>query len=392
VRKLVIETEDKGRHGMRNVSKALHIIKAAVIHYKDLCEGLYCGEYVEPVRVIEGVAFHYCPPPRKSVPYAAGIKVKASRVVDEFGYEHERVPSRYKKEVVMDGNRLGDWEDIGVCGMEDVHGSRLVSDGDQCGNGCCDGNGDLRECKEGSHEEEITSKKEPVPTDHRHLSSHPDLGLFEVPCDSDYHPREEQLGRRLRRRKNDDGNHTQCYNKNPHHSQNANAPFFHHWNHTKAPFGTMPWTGMDMLRDATPTSLMNGYSSNPWKNPSEFDDVYDCRPRIPSLWEDMNGTGLLMQKTRQHQTRQHTMTNVFSSYEFRDERIPAEQEAVEDIADPSLDHVFTEFVEKCTVTGSGDWKRAEAKWRHTPTAHGVAPEIRDDKVDSNAKSRRKLDF
>lgn len=209
------------RGGMENVARCLHIIKAAVMHYKDLCEGLYCGEYVEPVRVIEGVAFHYCPPPRKMVPYAAGITVKASKVVSTYGGGVAEVPSRYKKEVrgvpwtgsheVLD---ILEWEGAGVDpnrgipGMEEMDriserkakGSRSrgtrgarTKRGDKKGSGS--------EChlpERGMGEEEKAGRTREAEI--QALREHPEFGLFEVPCDEDYQPKWDWTRRRQRQR------------------------------------------------------------------------------------------------------------------------------------------------------------------------------------------------
>ena len=230
VRKLVIESvgdvgedEDGGlgeRLGMENVARCLHIIKAAVMHYKDLCEGLYCGEYVEPVRVIEGVAFHYCPPPRKMVPYAAGITVKASKVVDTYGGGVAEVPSRYKKEVrgaPWNGSHevldiLG-WEGVGVDanrgvpGMDEMarisekkaKGSKTrrkearTKRGDRKGSG-----GERNVTERGMGEEKDDGRRE---EELQPLHKHPEFGLFEVPCDEDYQPKEWDWTRRRQRQR-----------------------------------------------------------------------------------------------------------------------------------------------------------------------------------------------
>lgn len=70
VRKLVLDGKP------RNVARAVYIIKAAVARYKELCEGNYCNQLVDPVQPIMGVEFVYQPPPRKAVPHAAGITTK----------------------------------------------------------------------------------------------------------------------------------------------------------------------------------------------------------------------------------------------------------------------------------------------------------------------------
>lgn len=232
VRKLVIESVDDvgadrkdgyGAHvGMENVARCLHIIKAAVMHYKDLCEGLYCGEYVEPVRVIEGVAFHYCPPPRKMVPYAAGITVKASKVVDAYGGGTAEVPSRYKKEVrgapwngsheVMD---ILEWEGVGVdvdvdrgaSGMADMaqipekkdKGARTRRKEARAKRGNRKGSGGESGASERGDGEGMDDETREA--DLQVLHNHPEFGLFEVPCDEDYQPKEWDWTRRRQRQR-----------------------------------------------------------------------------------------------------------------------------------------------------------------------------------------------
>ena len=229
VRKLVIESVDDGGDevvGMANVAKCLHIIKAAVMHYKDLCEGLYCGEYVEPVRVIEGVGFHYCPPPRKSVPYAAGITVKASKVMDAYGGDVDGVPSRYKKEVVGKTWESGAVIDILEQGGADIKGrgrqrvmldirgttvAKEMSGGTNGTNGTNGMNGNRKKGRRGNRkgggnggraERDSVKDGGGQATERGHvLRAHPEFGLFEVPCDVDYQPKEwNSTTRRQRQR------------------------------------------------------------------------------------------------------------------------------------------------------------------------------------------------
>lgn len=221
VRKLVVESHEDSSGDVKscNVARCLHIIKAAVMHYKDLCEGLYCGEYVEPVRVIEGVAFTYAPPPRKNVPYAAGIKVKASKVMDAYGGEVNVVPSKYKKEVdVGEGewrrgrNILERGGGIGAGGVDRVDRVDRVD--------CVDHVGDSGEEKDGGAEGKESSmsrrlrrkkgkrgarKEKGGPSgdgvdDDGSINNYPEFGLFEVPCEEDFQPRERNMSRKQRPR------------------------------------------------------------------------------------------------------------------------------------------------------------------------------------------------
>ena len=390
VRKLVIESErDHDDVKSWNVSRCLQIIKAAVMHYKDLCEGLYCGEYVEPVRVIEGVAFTYNPPPRKSVPYAAGIKVKASKVMDAYGGEVDGVPSKYKKEVVTDDPAWhrggGAVEDIlerkeatatdAVYPSDSIpitkkgrkksrrRGTRKGEDEQGLGLGLedarSDGNGNGDGLLKGHH---------------------PEFGLFEVPCNEDYQPRERNASRRQRPRITDqasDGSaqpttaggsmgtshawtnaawgphrvhplrqQQQQQQQQQLEAQEAQmkaqmnavnlhgAPWMavHHYGHF-SPMGRapvpMPWTGVDTLSGVSQQSLMSGYDGR------DGYDGYDgygglgglCeRQLIPSAWEDFSGYGYSSRMLRTNGVQEESYTrmnrsrsshNVFAGYEFR---------------------------------------------------------------------------
>ncbi len=92
-RRFVIEGTNK------SVANAVRIISSAITHYKELCEGAYCGMFflgvlqmspqpvqhhfipasgqsVSKMQVVEGVTFIYQPPPRSKVPHAASILVE----------------------------------------------------------------------------------------------------------------------------------------------------------------------------------------------------------------------------------------------------------------------------------------------------------------------------
>ena len=469
VRKLVIESErDHADVKSWNVSRCLQIIKAAVMHYKDLCEGLYCGEYVEPVRVIEGVAFTYNPPPRKSVPYAAGIKVKASKVMDAYGKEVDGVPSKYKKEVVTDDPAWhrggGAVEDIlerkeatataTATATDAVYfsdsmpvtkkgrkksrmrrGSRKGEDKQQgLGLGLeddrSDGNGD----------------GDGLLKDH-----HPEFGLFEVPCDEDYQPRERSASRRQRPRTTDhvsDGSaqpttaggsmgtshawtnaawgphsvhplrqqqlqqqqqqqqleaqEAQMNAVNQAHLRGAPWMAVHHYGHF-SPMGRapvpMPWTGVDTLSGVSQQSLMSGYGG--------YDGYGGLggRQLIPSAWEDFSGYGYSsrMLRTNAYYTgmnRSRSSHNVFAGYEFCGD---GPERAGQGLGasrhgtprrDPSFDNMLAEFSEKCSVGGS--------RWMDTPTHDGQRPRGNGgnggdggsaaDKDHDEERARRRLKF
>eukprot|EP01025_Chloroclados_australasicus_P019503 TRINITY_DN2064_c0_g1_i1.p1 TRINITY_DN2064_c0_g1~~TRINITY_DN2064_c0_g1_i1.p1 ORF type:complete len:360 (+),score=34.85 TRINITY_DN2064_c0_g1_i1:201-1280(+) len=56
------------------VLKCLDVLLAAVDRYKDLAEGKLQGHHVNRIQLIKGYIFYYYPPPKSTVPNAAGIK------------------------------------------------------------------------------------------------------------------------------------------------------------------------------------------------------------------------------------------------------------------------------------------------------------------------------
>ncbi|KAL4423797.1 hypothetical protein ABPG75_001098 [Micractinium tetrahymenae] len=60
------------------VAKAVGIMCDAVDRYKELCEGKYAGQSVARIQHVSGVEFHYQPPPRSVVPFAASLKGQSS--------------------------------------------------------------------------------------------------------------------------------------------------------------------------------------------------------------------------------------------------------------------------------------------------------------------------
>ncbi|GMH35695.1 hypothetical protein BSKO_03563 [Bryopsis sp. KO-2023] len=62
--------------GSRKAQRAaVDCMKAAVDRYKFLAEGACWGGRVSQIQVVNGVSFHYVPPPKEFVPYAASIAV-----------------------------------------------------------------------------------------------------------------------------------------------------------------------------------------------------------------------------------------------------------------------------------------------------------------------------
>ena len=66
----------------------LAILSEAVERYKELCEGKYCGKFVDRVQVIRGVEFFYSPPPRSAVPFAAALRPERSAASSPTGDEY----------------------------------------------------------------------------------------------------------------------------------------------------------------------------------------------------------------------------------------------------------------------------------------------------------------
>lgn len=180
----------------------------------------------------------------------------------------------------------------------------------------------------------------------------------------------------------------------------------------------MPWNGIDTLSGVSQQSLMKGYDNgynsyneynvydtyDGYSGPGDFDDSrsagFDDSRLIPSAWEDVCGHASLLSSrmfsqihTRghgqghgqaRHPRNQTASRNAFSSYEFA-HRAPSR--------DPSLDNIFAEFSEKCSV---GDRRcDGSSRWMDTPTRHSVGGQ---DAVKDNVhpapveRSRRRLNF
>ncbi|KAL4446280.1 hypothetical protein ABPG77_003087 [Micractinium sp. CCAP 211/92] len=80
------------------VAKAAGIICDAVDRYKELCEGKYAGQSVPRIQHVAGVEFHYQPPPRSVVPFAASLKGQSSggRGAKAAGRRPPMAPGRQK--------------------------------------------------------------------------------------------------------------------------------------------------------------------------------------------------------------------------------------------------------------------------------------------------------
>lgn len=189
VRQIVIE----GR--VTTIVHALTIIRHAVERYRELYEGGYCNQFVDPIQLIMGVEFTYSPPPRKAVPYAAGIKTKAS--------------SRGK-----DQNNRRPHEDMNLYRVS--QGVTVLSS----------------ESDQSYHSS--WSREEPSLA----LQSDERLGLFETPCEV-YNPRPHDYGHGL-------------HAPRPRYPSNTYTMF---GNHSNGHLESYPWYEMDMLENATVRSL-----------------------------------------------------------------------------------------------------------------------------------------
>ncbi len=185
---------------------------------------------------------------------------------------------------------------------------------------------------------------------------------------------------------------------------------------------TMPWNGMDTLSGVSQQSLMKGYANgyNGYNGPNGHSghggytghsghdeyDVYhaydgcdgfdglggfdDGSQLIPSAWEDVSEHPSIMnsrmfsqihgQSRDQARPRNPAPSrNAFSSYEFA--------------RDPSLDNIFAEFSEKCSV-GDRHYETS-SRWMDTPTRHvvGGQDDAKDDVHPAPVeRSRRRLAF
>ena len=59
---------------MSSMFHAIDIMLDAVGRYKDLAEGKFVGLQVDKKQKIRGIDFHYQPPPRDAVPFAATLR------------------------------------------------------------------------------------------------------------------------------------------------------------------------------------------------------------------------------------------------------------------------------------------------------------------------------
>lgn len=228
VRQIVIE----GR--VPNIIHALTIIKHAVERYRDLYEGGYCNQFVDPIQVIMGVEFTYSPPPRKAVPYAAGIKTKATRT---RRYEDDKKMYRVSNGIMHEG--------ISAVSSESEQSYHSV------------------------WPREVTRKLPQVERDDM-------LGLFETPCDV-YDSRSREY----------------CSQNTQ--GQHAASTYTMFGNHDKGHLHNYPWCEMNTLENSTVSGLdlrplctdraSSQYRCNETNNPFASYGYRDqpCRNQ-PPLW------------------------------------------------------------------------------------------------------------
>lgn len=207
VRQIVVEGH------VSNIVHALTIIKHAVARYRELYEGRYCNQFVDPIQMIMGVEFTYSPPPRKAVPYAAGIRTKGTR--DPSARRHDQRDDRKQKS-----------HGLLPCINDSV--TDVSSESDQS--------------YQHMWSRDVT-REEP------HISVRDDdmLGLFEVPCDV-YQPRSLEYH-----------NPPTYRSEGPQHPANTYSMF---GSQNQGYLRGYPWFEVNMLEDATVQSL-DKYNTQP---------------------------------------------------------------------------------------------------------------------------------
>lgn len=234
VRKLVLDGKP------RNVAHALHIIKAAVARYKDLCEGNYCNQLVDPVQPIMGVEFIYQPPPRKAVPHAAGITTKPPK----------QRSSRRGKENTCENSSV----DLLKCLLDDtpVNVSSKPKQSDFCSwSSTILGNERQRHASQLGPWQNYESSDDII--DSSGVFSNDSLGMSEVPFD--------QTEPALHGEENRPYSASQVSAHAGYHLFADNAGHHHH-------LKSYPWAHVDMLGDTTVECLLHPRQASYYQGPS----------------------------------------------------------------------------------------------------------------------------
>lgn len=217
VRKLVLDGKP------RNIAHALHIIKAAVERYKDLCEGNYCNQLVDPVQHILGVDFIYQPPPRKAVPHAAGITTKPPK----------QRSSRRGKENLSEGSSA----DLLKCLVDDTCSKQKHADFYSWSSKVL---GDARQPQAPRGQWKRYESSDDV-MESSGMFSNDSLGMYEVPCDQAVPPCDEQQSPYTAPKVAADAGY---------HLFSDNSGYFHY-------LKSYPWAYVDMLRNTNVESLLH---------------------------------------------------------------------------------------------------------------------------------------
>lgn len=292
------------------VLHALTIIKAAVARYKDFYEGNFCNRYVDPIQVIMGVEFTYSPPPRKAVPYAAGIKTKGLSI-----------PSTVNP--LREGERSSDCAPVQL-NHERMNAS-MSSESDQSyqhawwtaatkDDGCMSQRSSVKVTQPRRHHPVYPSEE---------YDAH--LGLFEVPCNT-YEPRYREY-------------RSPGYEQSRHLVQ---APYEMFGGNDQGHLQGHPWTGVDMLRNTTVRNTIH--------HAMDSDDCKEtpisCNERRQSRSSIWHPTGMIHDRTK----------SLFNCW-FPD-NVPSKKpvNSLHTQYSPMFeknvkyDHMFTEFGEKCHIS------------------------------------------
>lgn len=257
VRKLVLDGKP------RNVAHAVYIIKAAVARYKDLCEGNYCNQLVDPVQHIMGVEFIYHPPPRKAVPHAAGITTKPPK---------QRSSRRGKENTCENSSSV----DLLKCLLDDtpLNASSKPKQSDFC-SWSSTILGDERQRHVSQHDtwKEYQSSDDIIESSG--IFSNDSLGMSEVPCD--------QAEPALYSEQKRPYSASQVSAKAGYHLFADNAGHHHH-------LKSYPWAHVDMLRDTSVESLLHPRNASYYQGPLSvhmptYRDRVVSSPQPPPVFE-----------------------------------------------------------------------------------------------------------
>jgi hypothetical protein len=312
VRQIVVEGLQE------NVIHALGVIKAAVARYKDLCEGNYCNQFVDPIQIIMGVEFTYSPPPRKAVPYAAGILTKPPKASKAIS---DSCDTKVRNKTYQE-----------ACQTREMHRplkGALSCESDQSnhmyGHGWS-GAGAQRD-DESSSNTSLSEKKWIGKTSRNSFYADQNLGLFEVPCDA-FTPRYQEYR-----------------------SPSCNQPdVMHHSSYrlfeTKGPqnyMNSFPWTRMDTL--CAPHTRAGEFRAECLR-----DNGHNCWQSGPRC------------------TPSNSKSPIYQSYRNDECHIETRQRS-DGPWRPNYDHMFADFGQKCRLTDDIAPARHETLASITPNLH-----------------------